>query len=86
MRWGSFVVVHRCRCEGGCPAVKGDISVRRGLSLRGVVLPCPDCSVQMPCVSCCCGVKDLEGAVSFEQKGFPGGGELLRMRGLEVAA
>jgi len=30
--------------------------------------------------------KIFEGAVSFEQKGFPGGGELLRMRGLEVAA
>lgn len=30
--------------------------------------------------------KIFEGAVSFEQKGIPGGGELLRLRGLEVAA
>ena len=80
MRWGSFVVVHRCRGE------KGDVPVRRGLSLRGVAWPCPDAL----CVVLLRRQKSLkapifESAVSFVEKVFPRGG-LLRMRGLGVAA
>ena len=66
-------------CMGA--AVKGGgVPVRRGLSMCGVVLyRCPVCrAVVAP--------KIFEDAVSFVEKVFPGGGELLRMRGLEVAA